>query len=585
MKARFLNNRGFTLMEILIVIALTVIVMGLVFGPVVQTFNFTRRAEVMVRAQDNARLALSVVSRDLANAMYVYDNTETPINFPVVNRFGNPILVPVIYAKVDLVLPRMRGYCPNGHTPGGEPRGDIAAPVCSVCKADLELKPVEPLAPDNKIVRYFVGLRDPARPYCNAYLDLGSTTADDNMYVLYRVEFSPTDARLFDNPSMANFNANLDDPNFFYGAHAAAWKQIARPIVTIPDTDLVTFAKDNNGDVIPTSVTPTVRFMPTAVYNDPLVPTMEADDDAEHPDTPPTMYKATYGHWVLPYAITIEPDRSAKDPADNDYYFQAERGHGGGKDPTNAMCVYRYYRGISHAPVFVFNISHYMATQSGSLYGVGEILQPDDDEPQRAFTVDYVRGIVNFAFPVGRGGSISGSQTMTVSETATTDVINSSFTAMYPYRYIRINEPPTEQILLNSTIVPTSVKVLGPDATPGGLVDDLVLYNRLPFLLYDPSKNQYVVDPYHDEATGTAEIRFDASQTYSGAPLGPLPAGKNVYVYYEVQNNKKGDALRASYTTKSLMTVVVGAQVYDSGSARAEMTELTNKVRLKNIRT
>ena len=66
MKPLINDNRGFTLLEILTVLALTVIIMGLVFWPLVNSFNLTRQADVMVRAQDNARLALSLVSRDLA---------------------------------------------------------------------------------------------------------------------------------------------------------------------------------------------------------------------------------------------------------------------------------------------------------------------------------------------------------------------------------------------------------------------------------------------------------------------------------------------------------------------------------------
>ena len=73
----FAGDSGFTLIELLVVIALTIIIMGLVFGPLMQSFNLTRQAEVMVSAQDNARIALSLISRDLANAI---DRKSTRLN-------------------------------------------------------------------------------------------------------------------------------------------------------------------------------------------------------------------------------------------------------------------------------------------------------------------------------------------------------------------------------------------------------------------------------------------------------------------------------------------------------------------------
>lgn len=575
MKMHIRGKKGFTLLEILIVIALTVIIMGLVFGPIVQSFNLTRQAEVMIRAQDNARLALSLVSRDLANAMYVYDNTEAPMNFPVTRADGTPVIVPVYYAKVDMVLPRMSGYCPTdpAHTPGGLPRGEEAAPECPVCGAELELKPLEPLAPDTKIVRYFVGLLDPLIPYADPNTQRLVEAGGDNMYILYRAEFSPTDTKLFDN--VTDPMANINDPSFFYGPHAAEWKRISRPVVTLQSVNLVRIEYDNNGEPL---VTPSVRFMPTAIYNDPLVPTSDAGDDPEHGDTPPTKYKAAYGHWVLPYEVICEPDPGGP------YFFMTRVGLGGNSDPDPYydMCIYRTDR-ASGQQRFVFNISHYEHTRLAGVYalaqfGAGEILPASDNNEQRSFIVDAVRGTVNCALPVVQQ-NLSTQLSMAVSKSADTQQINDSIT-LYPGRHLLINEP-AEQIIRNSSVVPGSVKVIGPDARLGREPEP-VLYTRIPFLLYEPQPNQYSVDPYFDEQNGVAQLRFHTLHTASGNPGSPLPPG-DVWVYYEVQNNKTNDAFRASYTTKSLMTIVMGIRVYGN-SGRAEVVELTNKVKLRNVR-
>lgn len=574
------DKRGFTLLEILTVLALTIIIMGLVFYPVAKSFSMTRQAEVMVRAQDDARQALSLLSRDLANAMYVYDNTRDAINFPVVNRVGDPVVVPVMYAKVDMVLPRMRGYCPHdpSHTPGGVPRGDEAAPVCPVCARVLELKPVEPLAPDTKIVRYFVGLQDPTQPYANGFVNKLTTVSTDNTYVLYRAEFDVWSNRLF--PEAMSVSERLSDPNFFYRSelnangetYAQAWKSISRPIVSIANTDLIKLDFDADGSPL---VTPTVRFTPTAIYNDPMVPTTDSDDNPEYADTPPTVYKASYGHWVLPYEVTIEPEDTP------DFYFRTMPGLGGSQspDPPTDMCVYRIAHSGSGGSKLIFNISHYERTRENSPLGVGEIVPKAVDGPQRAFLVDTVRGTVDFAFPVC-DSSASNENNMVLSRVLDSDGVNTIIEGM---RRVLVNDT-VDRILNGSLLVPGSVRVIAPGAQPDESFGKPVLYTRVPFLLYDPGPNQFSVDPYYDEQKGVASVNFHTLQTVSGNPGIPLPSGK-VMLYYEVQNNRKGDRIRASYCTKSLMTVIMGIRIYNPIGGRPESVELTNKVKLRNVRT
>ena len=580
------NNKGFTLVEILVVLALTLIVMGLIFGPLIQTFKITRQAETIIRAQDNARMGLSQITSDLSNAMYVYDNTRDPINFPVLNAMGNSVIRQVLYAKVDLVLPKMRCFCPNDslHTPGGIQRGQEAAPICPVCGELLDLKPVQPLVPDTNIVRYFVGLKDPTQPYYNGFNSkLAEADKKDNTYVLYRVEFNPFDNRLFANADQEHFNDNLSDPDFFYNpSFAAAWRSISRPVVTLNDIDLITIEYDPAGNPI---VTPTVKFAPTAVYNDPLMPTLSAEDEPDRGDAPPTMYKASYGHWVLPYKVML-------DAGDGVTYETMPGINTAGQDPPTDMCIYRKAGTTLKEQVFVFNITHYLNTKDVSPYGVGEMWPSSIDDREKAFTVDTMRGTVNCAFPncyqsycdkLNSSISTSLGGSMALSETWNSFSLNKN-----TYRRLVVNNVKTSdpRVFANGTVILGSFKVIAPDAlrpqTPS-----LVPYTRSAFLTQDPGVNQFAVDAEYDNSTpGSAAIYFHLPRTAepSGDLTFPTTSVKtDVLIYYEVQNNRKGDLLRANYVTKELMTIIMGIRIYDTNSGRVQAIQLTNKMRLKNI--
>jgi len=616
------NRKGFTLVEILVVLLLTIIILGLVFGPVIGTFNFTRRAETMVRAQDNARFALEQISRELADAMFVYDNTNQPINFPMLGASGTTVPVPVLYAKVDIVLPRMRGYCTNtAHTaPPKEfmrhdpnyPELDESIPNCPTCGAPLELRPAQPMAADRFIVRYFIGLRDPSLPYSNPYTDRFSQ-GKDNMFVLYRVEFSPFDKRLFGNDAdAAHFAQNMSDPNFFYGTHSAAWRELSRPVVTLENTDLIVQEFSGGAAVfVPGTgfpvITPTVKFTPTAVYNDPLLATSDFGDDPEHGDTLPTVYKATYGYWTTPIEITLS---GRKDNNGGPIIYKAR------KQPGQACGLYKYPTPTSTGNL-IFDISNYLATKAdpsydGCKYGVGEFLPVT--KPEVAFTIDETRGTVDFAFPVvdtKASDSLTSAQgRMAVSMIVNTDKINTDYRDAFGaafkdrYRWQWINDPsptppdpPNPSPIAEGTVVPGSERIVAPDSAPGPHYGLPIRYARVPSYLYEPGLNQYQLDVNYQavepdsspdgyqvlDKPGLACLFFHSYQTHQPGSGVELPPGKQLFIYYEVQNNKKDDTLRANYVTKSLMTVIMGIRIYDPSSGKPQAIQLTNKVRLRNI--
>lgn len=336
--AKFIRvQRGFTMTELLVVIAITGILLGLLFVPIIQGFNLTRKAQNQIQAQTQSRTGLQQLARELGQAVYVFDNTTTPVYFPLkfaVNVLGNNAATPsrpwvngtnvfpapVLFTKIDFI--------PSGRlasTGTKDPTTNDAIGGSSIRF---------PLAPGTRMVRYFIGLKDNTRPYQNVYQlrthsaltasAAGGTTefpfGNDgglNPFVLYRVEFDPSDTKLI-NP--ANFSsavpdgAGLNDPNFFYNynpapngqSYAANWKAIASPVIDGPNQDLLTWVKDDAGDLmLNTPFRPLVSFAPGSIVGDVATPGFLTASASEVPNAVPTIYSAQKGNWTLPAAVSI----------------------------------------------------------------------------------------------------------------------------------------------------------------------------------------------------------------------------------------------------------------------------------------
>lgn len=307
------KSRGFTLTELLVVIAITGILLGLLFIPITNGFRLTRQAQNQVQAQGQARNGLEKLSRELAQASYVFDNSATPVVVPL--KFNvqlgtaaptaNPKLA---FTKLDLLAP-LRG------TTGG-----VIDPTTSGLVGGGEVR--FPLAPGTRIVRYFLGLRDNTKPYENVYERAVTEFASDNKHnplVLYRIEFSPNDSQLVNqNPtfkySATDNQAGLNDPFFFYNtqlasngrSYAANWKAKATMVVDGPNQDLLAWRKDDIGNLVAGSpMRPLVTFTPSTVVGDTATPGFLTAGNAEAPGAVPTLYTTQHGHWVLPCTLTV----------------------------------------------------------------------------------------------------------------------------------------------------------------------------------------------------------------------------------------------------------------------------------------
>lgn len=266
-----LSIRAFTLVELLVVIAITSILLALLFGPIISSFNLTRRARSISQAQDAARFGLERLTRELGRATYVYDNGLTPVAIPMGMAFdrdgngmirklptatfsdrvnfgdasdlNNPSKWPTLaYARIDLVQSAVR-----------QNNTDIIDPTTGQPVGGAELRPG---VRGKRVTRYFLGLRNPGKNpqtgnqllYQNRYefrrFDENGNDVN-NPVILYRAEYDPTDPNLFDmtwdntsrsrptyNSTVAN-SGGFNDPAFFYA------DKIANSTLT-----------DNNGNAI-----------------------------------------------------------------------------------------------------------------------------------------------------------------------------------------------------------------------------------------------------------------------------------------------------------------------------------------------
>lgn len=566
------RTSGFTLIEILVVMAISMLLFGLLFGPMVQSIGLTRRAQVMVATQNTARLTMDRMSREIAEAMFVYDNTTSPIALPVpVWSLASDAPVggehfEVYGAKLDLVLPKLVMHCNNPEHPDGQSRdyerGIVindrfyaeAWPSCRICGSNnVEARPASPRRPEETVVRYFIGLLDPSRPYLNSYergSGMSTKTGDNNPFVLYRAEFTLSDPSLYpqalSNNESERLRYLLTEPNFFYDAQQSAagppiwqgWKRVARVVGRDSDVDMIRIKWVRNGSEFqPTQVTPAVRFTPMGVDNDALAATYVSDEDAEMPEAIPTSFRATHGLWCPGFRVVVYTN----DP--NLYYTTGYADNGD-------LCIY----GSGTDPVF--NIDEYQRNAN---------IVPDN--PELMFTVDPDKGMVSFAFP--------GSAMFDLAEISR---INADFKAEFEEKLALfsrgegIRRTFLGPLTGNSRIIPGTETLIAPDMTPDDRYGLPVRYNRVPWHLGDPGRNQYKIN--YD----TGEIRF-SSRWEENIPEHP---DGMILLNFRYHNNEPGMVVTADYATKMLVSIDLAIRLYDESSGKPHAVELSNRIRLRN---
>jgi len=241
-------GRAFTLIELLVVIAITAILLTVIIVPLVQSFNLTRTAQAFEEAQERARIVTERISREMSNSVGVRDNTtpESAINIDVPSGPGSTatlVTVPLRFAKVDLYNPAQEGQG-DGVNGWVDPTTGKVDPTLKAPKGQIALSSAQGLS----ITRYFVGRRDPFKPYNNPYQVWSNSTIDggtlkarnadrDNLYVLYRVEVPLYKVDRLQ--GSATFGKYITNNDFFYdwsrATAAANPRGYTGPMVDDPD--------------------------------------------------------------------------------------------------------------------------------------------------------------------------------------------------------------------------------------------------------------------------------------------------------------------------------------------------------------
>jgi prepilin-type N-terminal cleavage/methylation domain-containing protein len=360
---------AFSLVELLVVIALTSILLTLVFKPLLDSSNLTSRAGTQIETQQAARDVMRETTNILGNAVFVYDNLQTPIHLWFTDRGGTPYAQAVRFAMVEYVKPARQLDQQPGTTPIDPTSGDPIYPD--------SLPPgargfAFPLAPGRALGRLFVGLIDnvsvngiPTRPYANRFENPALSNVD-NRYTLYKAEvlaYIPdrnNPSRYVPNLGLFHTrNANgqrtdnisdpidLHDPNFFYDSSLAGgdgsqnwavpgwrdlngdnlvqifenWRAVSTSLLPLSKVDMVALDREERSrDVLYYKGNPPalssdadarpqvrlmVRFEPSFVENDPGLPGQLGNTGNEAPNAAAPVYTGRNTHWATPYRVMV----------------------------------------------------------------------------------------------------------------------------------------------------------------------------------------------------------------------------------------------------------------------------------------
>jgi prepilin-type N-terminal cleavage/methylation domain-containing protein len=247
------GRRAFTLIELIIVIALTAVLFGLLLVPLISAIRYTQQAQIVTAAQDAARTTRERLTRELGSALFVFDGTSHPFMsaaqpLPGDDRYTNFLNLEIpglaasgsykstiahAYAcKLDFAQPRAVS---DSKTPTDPTTGEPISYRSTQNGSAIISNPayVFPLAAGTTLTRYWIGLKDPTQPYNNTR-EGKSIGNIDNTYVLYRAQFQPyvpkydaggnqiglmANTKLFATGTKMDAKGNklpeLDDPDFF----------------------------------------------------------------------------------------------------------------------------------------------------------------------------------------------------------------------------------------------------------------------------------------------------------------------------------------------------------------------------------
>ena len=476
-RTRQAAQRAFTLLELLVVIALTAVLIILIFKPLTDSINLTNRAGTQIESQTAAREILREITTELASAAAVYDNSkpEAKVNLWLSDKTGAPFVYPAQYAKIDYVMAarQLENQSANGKyitdpTTGQQIQKDTDPQNIALS-----------VTPGRTITREFLGSRDntsgpdtsgagtsgmpvvnPDAPtivfhgYANRWEDPANTQLD-NRISLFKAQvqafiLDPTGATKRFVPNIALFhtlnidgvthdndptnnNIIIDDPNFFYDTTRI------KPVYAPPGTDIT-------ADDIKKGGPPMWKCWRAVSHS--LLPLLKADLVGLARDSSNNIVYDAANRPTVRLLASFTPTYVQNDPglasslentgAETPYTAatQFTSTHGAWNTPYRVLV----YRGatdkddpLAQSPLNWYESDNKSGTGSANDFithlGAGADVGPqmtvsptgalifNNPTPEMAFTVDPKRGAINFNFP----------QSVYVHDTTYTDVNDPNF--------------------------------------------------------------------------------------------------------------------------------------------------------------
>ncbi|MBW3622458.1 MAG: type II secretion system GspH family protein [Armatimonadetes bacterium] len=624
-------QRGFTLVELLVVMAITVILLGLIFGPILSGFNFVARAEQTADAQETARRVLQQVTRESKDAVRVSvasgDLLRLPQSDNAAVRDTGVRSLGYIYAydnngNAYQLNGALLDFLPPDDTLGLNDRagGRLSSPtVPQVIQGSQHTheagngRTTAAQGAHNVVVRYFVGLQDPGYPHTNegdrwsarsgaprwsnshVQTDLLGGAGVDNTYVLYRIEFDPDDPA-FSNWAIPdpNFSGQgaaplVKNPNFFYDERTAPngdpfWENWRRNAVVVTPTrniDLVRFIRNDAGAI--TGAQSTVTFTPTVVQNDAAVPTSGQEGDS-------LTYVTKFGNWTgvqndgsltttefRPPAIGVYPHIVVYRPETRNNVTDLDR-------------VFDNWETDRSSPAYPGNsrIVTWDSRNGAVRFGFGVPDAISFEYPLSSRDNGFDFDLLEMAQRMGKLPNIPASLRDNIRIMPESDVISLSYR-----RFEQHGDHPGEGELVDREVSFRRTKdPQWPDVRlPGwwNLPGNPTSGQQSPRNLPEPGS--YFVDPE------TGHLLLGFSIDGKGAPH-PIPVGAVrddmtpskvifdrpvLHVRFALVSNTPEDIVKVDYGTKSLINVTMGVRMFDPSTSRPILVQLNDKIAMRNM--
>ena len=717
--------RAFTLIELLIVIALTAILLTLLIVPLISALRYTQQAQIVTAAQDAARVTKERITRELGGAVFVFDGTSHPFQTSNTIAAGDDkytnfldLEIPGITlatgaykstvahaynAKIDFVLPKLNDD--SGKAAIDPTTNEPIAYTQSQNGSAIISNPsfVFPLAAGTTAIRYFIGLKDPTKPYNNTR-EGKSNSSTDNTYILYRAEYQPylqvkntAGAATGVTPNLALFATRnnssgvsipeLDDPDFFryvgtndtdwlddthttYGATTLAgqditshnnrvdkWIQIAKPVIPGPNVDLIllphnadnTLAYDSSTGAFPGVAHSGVATDPVTTKTYPIVNTSVTFRPATisgnaAPGTTsdyntqgvvsvdqtgytyiPTVYTATSQSWSLPFHVGVYPSNYGTANASM-YYYDTDQWAAGSPSFTPAVTGISInpgdvieYRTDGTSRVPVYNVTQgFPYTVTGTAYTVGGKqfvpMTINPDTGTIAFTAPslpngpgdrltrpwpyYVLDTTSQTTANKGGVDPSGNLDLTLPASAPAALTDSP---LQGFHALSGSGTPPQTGTENARIAPGSVRVTGPDVTPGPNYGQIITYNEVSSSAGVVSDNQFAVDYLHNtlqfasdlpaylmqNRSQPIQVIYDYQANLTLTDTGRLfefsratiPASTTAT---GTDNLYQPMQVKVDYQTRDLIDVNIGVRIYDVTTNRAQVIPTETKIKIGN---